>query len=81
MVSTWRYYSFKGIGLSKPYTPLLVILAAGFIYLIWNYAAARAADPGLPSTWPAAWSPASAGRIRRRIDRRARNAPRSATLG
>src|SRR5579871_2798712 len=25
MVSTWRYYSFKGISLSKPYTPLLLI--------------------------------------------------------
>ena len=26
MVSTWRYYSFKGIGLSRPYTPLIIIL-------------------------------------------------------
>ena len=25
MVSTWRYYSFKGISLSKPYTPLIII--------------------------------------------------------
>jgi len=38
MVSTWRYNSFKGISFSKPYTTLLVVLAAGFIYLIWNYA-------------------------------------------
>ena len=38
MVSTWRYYSFKGINLSKPYTPLLIILVAMFIYAIWNYA-------------------------------------------
>jgi CDP-diacylglycerol--serine O-phosphatidyltransferase len=37
MVSTWRYYSFKGINLSKPHTPLIIILAAGFIYAIWNY--------------------------------------------
>jgi CDP-diacylglycerol--serine O-phosphatidyltransferase len=37
MVSTWRYYSFKGINLSRPYTPLIVILAAGGIYCIWNY--------------------------------------------
>jgi CDP-diacylglycerol--serine O-phosphatidyltransferase len=37
MVSTWRYYSFKGIGLSKPYTPLIVIAVAGLIYAIWNY--------------------------------------------
>ena len=37
MVSTWRYYSFKGINLTKPYTPLIVILLAGLIYAIWNY--------------------------------------------
>jgi CDP-diacylglycerol--serine O-phosphatidyltransferase len=37
MVSTWRYYSFKGIGLSKPYTPLLIILIGAFIYLTWNW--------------------------------------------
>jgi len=37
MVSTWRYYSFKGIGLNKPYTPLLIILIGGFIYLTWNW--------------------------------------------
>ncbi len=38
MVSTWRYYSFKGINLSKPQTPLIVVLLAGLIYGIWNYA-------------------------------------------
>jgi CDP-diacylglycerol--serine O-phosphatidyltransferase len=38
MVSTWRYYSFKGINLSKPHTPLLIILLGGFIYAVWNYA-------------------------------------------
>lgn len=38
MVSTWRYYSFKGISLSKPYTPLIVILLGAFIYGMWNYA-------------------------------------------
>ena len=37
MVSTWRYYSFKGVNLSKPYTPLLIILLGGLIYAIWNY--------------------------------------------
>jgi CDP-diacylglycerol---serine O-phosphatidyltransferase len=37
MVSTWRYYSFKGISLSKPYTPLLIILVGAFIYLTWNW--------------------------------------------
>ncbi len=29
MVSTWRYYSFKGINLTNPYTPLLIILLGG----------------------------------------------------
>jgi CDP-diacylglycerol--serine O-phosphatidyltransferase len=38
MVSTWRYYSFKGISLSKPYTPLILILAGAFIIGMWNYA-------------------------------------------
>jgi CDP-diacylglycerol---serine O-phosphatidyltransferase len=37
MVSTWRYYSFKTVSLSKPYTPLILILLGGFIYGMWNY--------------------------------------------
>ena len=37
MVSTWRYYSFKGIGLNKPYTPLLIVLFGAIIYLTWNW--------------------------------------------
>jgi CDP-diacylglycerol--serine O-phosphatidyltransferase len=38
MVSTWRYYSFKSINLSKPYTSLIVVVMAAFIYAIWNWA-------------------------------------------
>jgi CDP-diacylglycerol--serine O-phosphatidyltransferase len=38
MVSTWRYYSFKGISFSKAYSPLIIILVGGFIYGLWNYA-------------------------------------------
>jgi len=38
MVSTWRYYSFKGINLNKAYSPLIIILIGGFIYGLWNYA-------------------------------------------
>jgi len=38
MISTWRYYSFKGVNLSKPYTPLIIILMAMVIYAVWNYA-------------------------------------------
>jgi CDP-diacylglycerol---serine O-phosphatidyltransferase len=37
MVSTWRYYSFKGISLTKPYTPLIIIVLGALIYAIWNY--------------------------------------------
>ena len=37
MVSTWRYYSFKGINLNKAYSPLIIILLGGLIYGIWNY--------------------------------------------
>jgi CDP-diacylglycerol---serine O-phosphatidyltransferase len=37
MVSTWRYYSFKGISLSKPHTPLILILLGAFIYGMWIY--------------------------------------------
>jgi len=37
MVSTWRYYSFKGINLTRAYSPLIIILLGGFIYAVWNY--------------------------------------------
>ena len=38
MVSTWRYYSFKGINLNKAYSPLIIIVLGGLIYAAWNYA-------------------------------------------
>ena len=38
MVSTWRYYSFKGISFSKAYSPLIMILVGGLIYGVVNYA-------------------------------------------
>jgi CDP-diacylglycerol--serine O-phosphatidyltransferase len=37
MVSTWRYYSFKGIGMTKAYSPLIVILVGAFVYGMYNY--------------------------------------------
>jgi CDP-diacylglycerol--serine O-phosphatidyltransferase len=37
MVSTWRYHSFKGVSLSKAYSPLLIVLLGAFIYGVWNY--------------------------------------------
>jgi CDP-diacylglycerol--serine O-phosphatidyltransferase len=38
MVSTWRYYSFKGISMSRAYSPLIIILVGAIIYSLWNYA-------------------------------------------
>jgi CDP-diacylglycerol--serine O-phosphatidyltransferase len=37
MVSTWRYYSFKGLSLRQPRTPLIIILLGALVYAIWNY--------------------------------------------
>jgi CDP-diacylglycerol--serine O-phosphatidyltransferase len=37
MISTWRYYSFKGISLNRAYSPLIIILTGAFIYALWNY--------------------------------------------
>jgi CDP-diacylglycerol---serine O-phosphatidyltransferase len=37
MVSTWRYYSFKGISLNKAYSTLILIFVGALIYAIWNY--------------------------------------------
>ncbi len=37
MVSTWRYYSFKGLSLRQPYSPLIVIVIGALVYAIWNY--------------------------------------------
>jgi CDP-diacylglycerol---serine O-phosphatidyltransferase len=40
MVSTWRYYSFKGISLNKAYSRLILILVGALIYSIANYSRA-----------------------------------------
>ena len=37
MVSTWRYYSFKGLHLRQPHTPLIIIVIGGLVFAIWNY--------------------------------------------
>lgn len=37
MVSTWRYPSFKNIGITKPRSPLVVIVIGALIYLISNW--------------------------------------------
>ena len=37
MVSTWRYYSFKDISLTRPRSYLTVILLGALIYLVLNY--------------------------------------------
>lgn len=37
MVSTWRYWSFKELNFAKPFSPLLLVLMGGIIYLVWNW--------------------------------------------
>jgi CDP-diacylglycerol---serine O-phosphatidyltransferase len=37
MISTWRYYSFKGVSLNKAYSTLIIIMVGALIYAIWNY--------------------------------------------
>jgi CDP-diacylglycerol--serine O-phosphatidyltransferase len=37
MVSTWRYPSFKQISVSKPRTPLIVLIVGGIAFLIWAW--------------------------------------------
>ena len=37
MVSTWRYPSFKQISVSKPRTPLIVLIVGGVAFLIWEW--------------------------------------------
>jgi len=37
MVSTWRYPSFKDVHLTRPRSPVTIVLYAAAIYLIWNF--------------------------------------------
>ncbi len=37
MVSTWRYPSFKQVSVSKPHTPLIVLIVGGVAFLIWEW--------------------------------------------
>lgn len=37
MVSTWRYFSFKGLHLTKARSPLLIVLLGALIYAIWSW--------------------------------------------
>jgi CDP-diacylglycerol--serine O-phosphatidyltransferase len=37
MVSTWRYPSFKDLSLTRPRSPLTVVVLGSLIYLIWNF--------------------------------------------
>jgi CDP-diacylglycerol--serine O-phosphatidyltransferase len=37
MVSTWRYPSFKQVNVSKPRTPLIVLVIGGIAFLIWEW--------------------------------------------
>jgi CDP-diacylglycerol--serine O-phosphatidyltransferase len=37
MVSTWRYPSFKQVGITKPRTPLIALIIGGAAFLIWEW--------------------------------------------
>lgn len=37
MVSTWRYPSLKQVSVSKPRTPLIVLIVGGAAFLIWEW--------------------------------------------
>jgi CDP-diacylglycerol--serine O-phosphatidyltransferase len=37
MVSTWRYPSFKQVNISKPRTPLIVLVIGGIAFMIWEW--------------------------------------------
>jgi CDP-diacylglycerol--serine O-phosphatidyltransferase len=37
MVSTWRYPSFKDLSLTRPRSPLTIILLGALIFLIWRF--------------------------------------------
>lgn len=37
MISTWRYYSFKGVSLLRPRSPRMIVGMGLAIYLIWNF--------------------------------------------
>jgi CDP-diacylglycerol--serine O-phosphatidyltransferase len=37
MVGTWRYPSFKQLSVSKPRTPLIVLVIGGIAFLIWEW--------------------------------------------
>ncbi len=37
MVSTWRYPSFKQLNVSKPRTPLIVLIVSLIVFMIWEW--------------------------------------------
>jgi CDP-diacylglycerol---serine O-phosphatidyltransferase len=37
MVSTWRYPSFKDLSLTRPRSPVTIILIAAVIFLVWRF--------------------------------------------
>jgi CDP-diacylglycerol--serine O-phosphatidyltransferase len=37
MVGTWRYPSLKQVNISKPRTPLIVLVIGGFAFMIWEW--------------------------------------------
>lgn len=76
MVSTWRYYSFKGLSLRQPHTPLIIILVGALVYAIWVYG--HVVLPVMATLYVGSGIAIRAGGIiRRRILRRGLSAPPS----
>ena len=54
MVSTWRYYSFKGINFGRAYSPLIIILLGALYLRHLELLATGASGHGRQPTWAAA---------------------------
>ena len=70
MVSTWRYYSFKGFSLRQPRTPLIVIVIGGLVYCHLELRPRGVAYDGGAFMWAAASRFALGGIVRRHVLRR-----------
>ncbi len=74
MVSTWRYYSSKGLSLRQPHTPLIVIVVGALVYAIWNYG--HVVLPAIAATYVGSGIAIRIGGvIRRNVNKRRLGAP------
>jgi CDP-diacylglycerol--serine O-phosphatidyltransferase len=73
MVSTWRYWSFKELNLSRPRSPILLVMMGGTIYAIWTWS--QPVLLILASTYVASGILIRAGGIIRRYFRKRQSPP------